>query len=460
MTKKRIIRFVLIILLIGLIYGAWYAWRAFPLISGYGAKDLCSCVFLSGRTPQDVVKKELGDMPFSLGSFSLDRKDSSATGKVFGLAKRKAIFRKGLGCTLMNGVTEKEWRDQPISLTTPLPVNPDSISWPMGDRLTGSRPPGINYEQLEKAIDEAFKEPGEKPKRQTRAVIVLYEGQIIEEKYAPGFNVHIAHTGWSMAKSVTNALTGILVRQQKLDIHSTPGFAEWKKDDRNNITIDQLLHANSGLKWEEVYTGPSDVTNMLHKEKDMAAFAIKQPLKHSPGTFFTYSSGTSNILSYIIRRNVGDENYYRFPYQELFYKTGMYSAILEPDASGTFVGSSYCFATARDWARFGLLYLNDGVWNGERILPEGWVKYSATPSKGALQGEYGAQFWLNAGAPGNPANRTYPDVPTDCFYADGYEGQDVWIIPSKKLVVVKLAMQHGNKLDENKFLAEIIKGLP
>ena len=135
----------------------------------------------------------------------------------------------------------------------------------------------------------------------------------------------------------------------------------------------------------------------------------------------------------------------------------MNSAIFEPDASGTFTASSYCFATLRDFTRFGLLYLNDGYFNGEQILPEGWVKYSMTPAKGASMGEYGAQFWLNAGAPGNPENRKYPDVPPDCFYADGYEGQYIWIIPSKKLVVARIALEQGNNLDENKFLSEIIK---
>ena len=296
-------------------------------------------------------------------------------------------------------------------------------------------------------------------KRNTRAIVVVYDGQIIAEKYAPGFNMHSPHTGWSMTKSITNALIGILVGQKKLDVNAPTGLDEWKGDDRRTITIDQLMHANSGLKWSEVYTGPSDVTNMLYKEGDMSAAAMKAPLKQTPGTYFNYSSGTSNILSRIIRRTVSPEDYYQFPYKELFHKIGMYSAIMEPDAGGTFVGSSYCFATARDWARFGLLYLNDGVFNGDRILPENWVGYTVSPSKGAPLGEYGAQFWLNAGAPGNPSNRTYRDVPTDCFFADGYEGQAVWIIPSKKLVVVKLAMQHGDKLDENAFLAGIIKSL-
>ncbi len=138
----------------------------------------------------------------------------------------------------------------------------------------------------------------------------------------------------------------------------------------------------------------------------------------------------------------------------------MYSAIIEPDAGGTFVGSSYSFAAARDWARFGLLYLNDGVWNGKRILPEGWVKYTTTPSVAAPIGEYGALFWLNAGALNNPAHRRYPDASSDVYGADGYEGQNVWIVPSKKLVIVRLSLEQGNYLDENSFLAEIIGAMP
>jgi CubicO group peptidase (beta-lactamase class C family) len=221
-----------------------------------------------------------------------------------------------------------------------------------------------------------------------------------------------------------------------------------------------LLHANSGLKWEEKYNKESNATIMLYKEKDMAKYAMKSKLKNKSGTEFYYSSGTTNILSFIIRNTLGDTAYHRFSYAELFHKIGMYSAVLEPDGSGTFVGSSYCFASPRDWARFGLLYLNDGVWNGQRILPEGWVKYTTTPATSAKIGQYGAQFWLNAGSPGNPSSRKYPDVPTDCFWADGFEGQNLWIIPSKKLVVVRLSMEKGNKLDENKFLADIIKALP
>jgi CubicO group peptidase (beta-lactamase class C family) len=202
---------------------------------------------------------------------------------------------------------------------------------------------------------------------------------------------------------------------------------------------------------------------MLFKERDMSAFAINKSLKTKPGTVFYYSNGTANILSYIIRKTVGDKDYYRFPYEQLFYKIGMYNTELEVDASGTFVGSSYCYATARDWARFGLLYLNDGVWNGERMLPKGWVKFTATASgakNDSKAGKYGALWWVNQGDRNNPANRKYPHVPPDCFSCQGYEGQSVWVIPSKKLVVVRLSLEHGDVLNHDLFLSQVIKALP
>ncbi len=168
----------------------------------------------------------------------------------------------------------------------------------------------------------------------------------------------------------------------------------------------------------------------------------KEKTKSKPNKFFEYSSGTANLLSKIIRQSLGDSLYYRFPYERLFYKIGMYHTLLEPDASGTFVGSSCGYGSARDWARFGLLYLNDGVWNGERILPEGWVKYSSTPVPAAPIGQYGAQFWLNAGAKDNYEKSYHPGIPHDEFGAEGFEEQSVFIIPSQKLVVVRLGISH------------------
>lgn len=458
---KIIKRSLLILLILILGYAGQYGWRAFPIISGYGAKDVCSCVFVGGRDPKNVIDNELNSVPLKYGTFEVNEKDSSVTGSVFGLAKRKAIFRKGLGCSLVVEMSDEEMRSQKINLYAASKINTDTIAWPQGDKLPDTGSKKINQEKLQAAINNAFIETDTVKARQarTRAVIVVYDGNIVGEKYGVGFDKNSKQIGWSMTKSITNALVGILVKQGKLKLEESAPVDAWKNDDRKNITLADLMHMSSGLKWEENYGGPSGATNMLFKKKDMGVYAADVPLESIPGEVFEYSSGTTNIISRIIRNKVGDEDYYRFPYRELFAKIGMNSTVLEPDAGGTFVGSSYSFATARDFARFGLLFLNDGVWNGERILPEGWVKFSSTPTTGAKRGQYGAQWWTNAGEKENPSHRPYPNVPTDSFNADGFEGQFIFVIPSKKLVVVRLGLTKTD-FDMNKLVADIVESLP
>lgn len=457
MSVKKIIGLFILIVSIGV--AVYYASQAFPIITGYGAKNLCSCAYLSGRSQQSVLDNELSAFPLSLGTFELHPEDSSATATVFGFAEHKAIYRKGLGCTLINEMTEEELRKQSFNLPKTLP-NQDSIAWPMGNLVRDTVIQGIDYTLLKKTVEDAFAEPGEKKNRRTRAILVIYDGQIVAEKYADGFDKNTRQLGWSMAKSVTNSLMGILVRDGKLSLNDPAPFEEWKNDKRSAITIHNLMQMSSGLRWEENYSKPCDATNMLFKAKDAGLLASHSPYESEPGKIFEYSSGTSNMLAWIIRNSVGDSAYYSFASERLFKKTGMHSMILEPDAGGTYVGSSYAFATPRDWGRFGLLFLNDGMFNGERILPEGWSEYSSTPCEGAPMGEYGAQFWLNAGSKSDVVKRVYPDVPQDLYWADGYEGQNVFILPSKDLVVVKLSQSSGNYLDDNQFLANIIKALP
>jgi hypothetical protein len=454
-------RLLLVVVIVSIGYGGQYAWRAFPIISGYGAKDLCSCVLVAGRDPSDVIGNELNSFPLKLGSFAINYSDSSATGSVFGLAKRKAIYRKGLGCTLLVEMSEEELRNQKVNTYKPSPTIADTLAWPMGDKLTNRITDKIDSQKLALALGRAFEERDTSllQLRRTRAVVVLYDGQLVAEKYAKGFDRNSRLIGWSMTKSITNAMVGILVKEGKLDVNAPAPIAEWKNDDRKEIKLTDLLHMSSGLNWEENYGGPSGATNMLFKKKDMGRYAADFPLEFKPDAVFEYSSGTTNIISRIVREAVGDERYYKFPYEALFSKLGMQSIVIEPDAGGTFVGSSYSFATARDFARFGLLFLNDGLWQGERILPEGWVKYSSSPANGARRGEYGAQWWTNAGAKEHSEDRTYPDVPTDSFQAEGYEGQYIFVVPSKKLVVVRLGLTKLDNFDMNKLVSEVIGSL-
>jgi CubicO group peptidase (beta-lactamase class C family) len=454
-VKKFIKRIILLLVVAALVYGIYYAWFSFPLISGYSAKNACSCIFVQGRTEASVKEQELAGFPFSIGSFSVNWRDSSVTGKVVGLAKRKAIYRKGLGCTLVNEIPESVIRSQTFLLPIKEQQNTDSLYWPSGDRLPDTLPSGINLATLNGAIDFAFAEKDSNKKVHTRAVIVLYKGQLVAEKYGPGFNARSLMLGWSVAKSFANALIGILVKEGKLNLTAPAPVPQWndKNDSRHAITLENLLQQTSGLDFRENYSSYSNVTNMLFNKADMAGYAAGISLKHTPGTVFNYSSGNSNILSQIIRNTVGEKEYYRFPYTKLFSKLSMQSAFLEPDASGTFVASSYVYATARDYARFGLLYYNDGIWNGERILPDGWVQKTVTSPTANQFKNYGYQFWLNGFDKKDPLKKWYPNVPADMYFADGFGGQDIYIIPSKKLVVVRLGL---NGMDEDEFLKRVI----
>lgn len=432
-----------------------------PVMTGMVSKTMCSCVYVTGRSPESVSEKELRVFPgLTWASVVLDDTDSSVTASLLWKTS-KAFYRKGLGCTLLAERSAEEVKQQAIRTAEGIPVNQDTIPWPSGNLLPAEKDPGVNYTLLNKVVDKAFEDVDVQNPVFTHAVVVVYNGQIIAEKYAKGFDYNSRLMGWSMTKSIANALVGILVKEGKLDIDDPAPIQEWQQDDRKKITIHNLLQASSGLDWSESYFNPVGAFHqMFIKSDDKAGYAASKPLAHAPGRHFQYSSGTTNILSRIIRQTVGDEDYYRFPYEKLFYKIGMYRAILEPDASGTFVASSYGFASARDWARFGLLYLNDGVWNNERILPEGWVKYTITPAPAAPKREYGAQFWLNYGKEDDPAVVEFPGLPHEAFLAEGFERNSVVVIPSRNLVVVRLGVTHNKNFDHAALIQGVIAALP
>lgn len=455
-TLKRTGLIVLAALSVFIIH---YCWISFPVITGFASKNAASSIFVAGRTIESVKSQELAFSPISLAKITVNFKDSSVTASLFGLAKRKCIYRKGLGCTTINDLSEKEIRAQHFNLALPPNINTDTIPWPQGDLISDQISSAINKEKLYQAIQNVFKEPDTLHKVYTRAVVVVYDGKLIAEQYAPGFNKNSKMLGWSMTKSVISALTGILIQQGKLNLMAPAPVPEWEKinDPRHIITIKNILQQSTGLDFEEDYQKSSDATKMLFESGNMSGYAASRPIKDTPGTVFYYSSGNTNILSKIIRQTLGDSMYYRFPYDSLFYKIGMYSAVIEPDASGTFVGSSYMYATPRDWARFGLLYLNNGTWNNQQILPKEWVTQTYTPTPSSPLKDYGYMFWLNGFDADKNAMRHFPDVPADMYCASGYGGQKVVIIPSKKLVVVRLGL---NPVNDNDLLKNIIAALP
>ena len=299
----------------------------------------------------------------------------------------------------------------------------------------------MNYDKLNKVVNSYFDSI-----HKTRSVLVIYKDQIIAEQNADGFNENSLHLGWSMTKSIVATMYGILQKEGKLHVNDKAGIDTWKNDERSNITLNNLLQMNSGLEWVEDYNNISDVTKMLFLATDMSKVQIDKPFVGKPNESWNYSSGTSNLLSGMLRNYFKThQEYLDFWYTDLIDKIGMHSMLIETDLAGNFVGSSYGWATTRDWAKFGLLYLNKGNWNGEQLFDETWVDYVTKPTS-TSNGEYGGHFWLNSGG-------KYPDAPKDLYSANGYQGQRVFIIPSKDLVIVRMGL---SSMDFNKMLKEIL----
>ncbi len=450
-------RFVLSLALLGLGAAAVVALhlghRAAAIGTAFAAKTVCSAAFVSGRKPEWVIAEDLGayrSRPLELVEIDVDSRARVVTGRFLGLAERKAVYRNGLGCTLATGAGVAAL---PAAAPQPAPnARPDAL-WPDGTRVAFER-----QDALERALDEAFTElTPDRPKR-TRAVVVVHRGRIVAERYALGVGPGMPLPGWSMTKSVTGALAGTLVGLGVWRLDAPPPFAAWRAqgDPRGAITLDQLLRMSTGLEFHEDYRAPlSDVNVMLWATGDAGGYAAAKPLAHAPGTHWQYASGTTNVLAAAMRETLGTA-YAGYPRRALFEPLGMTSAVIEPDASGTYVGSSLMFATARDWARFGLLFASDGVWRGARVLPEGWARYSATPAPAATAADYGAHWWLKLErGPGASAK-----LPPDAFHAAGHGGQYVSVVPSQALVVVRLghAVDQG-AWDQETFVARIIAAL-
>jgi CubicO group peptidase (beta-lactamase class C family) len=415
--------------------------------AGFTAHVLCSLVFESGLPPGPTfdayVTAKLGPA-HPLAGYTIDREARSV--EATGLYRRaRAIHREGLGCTLLAGADEGSLRGLDLPPHARPPEDGRSRPWPLGGG--GGQPPDSPALRaaLDRAIAEAFEEPGGPGAlRLTKAVVVAHRGRLLAERYSEGIDEATPLISWSMAKSVLAALVGVASKEGRLSLHAPAPVPEWRSegDPRGAITLDQLMRMSSGLEFDEHYGAINDVSVMLFTRPDTGRFAAQKPLAHEPDAVWSYSSGTSNIVARLLRDTFDGDLAAMVAWSRarLFDRIGMHSVVFEPDASGSFIGSSFTFATARDWARFGQLHLQDGVWNGERVLPEGWVDYVRTPTPRAPLGLYGAHWWLNAGEPDHPERRTWPSLPRDLYAARGMSGQYVIVVPGADLVVVRLGL--------------------
>ncbi|WP_350291939.1 serine hydrolase [uncultured Croceitalea sp.] len=440
---KRIL--VLLILLIGII--VYLNYPKLNMISGYASKYMASSVLVGERSAASVISNDL-DMPLvKLATTEFNTQEAEATANVYGLMNRKAIDRQGLGTVLVND----DYQQDEIYLQPNRNNTPIAQPYPFGhlapkDTLFSD----VDYNKLQKAIAVAF---GNNETQKTRTLLVLYKGHLLVEKYADGFSKDTPILGWSMTKSLLATCFGILEYKGKLETKWLAPVAEWKNDERKEITLNHLLRMQSGLEWNEDYATISDATKMLFLDSDMTLAQRDKKAVAKPTKIWNYSSGTTNLLSGILRQQFRtQQEYLDFPYTSFIDKIGAHSMLLEADLKGNYVGSSYGWASTRDWARIGQLYLNNGSWNGEQLFSAEWVNYITTPTQFS-DGKYGAHFWLNS-------NGFYPDVPRDLYSMNGFQGQYVFVIPSKDLVVVRTGLAENPVFDVNRFLSSLIATIP
>lgn len=443
---KNFFRILLALLLVLFIYLRIAIYPQLDLISGFSAKSVASGHFNDHR-PLEIIEKQDNDIPkIDWANNTINDAGKYATASIFGLKERKAIYREGLGATLIDDNFDIS---KPYEIPKRANLN-NNLPFPYGNNEPKDTVfDNIDYKKLNAAVANAFDKNGRKDKR-TRSVIVIYKDKIIAEKYDDNFNKDSRILGWSMTKSITATYFAILQKQGKFDINKPAPITEWQNDVRAKITTKDLLHMNSGLEWEENYTKICDATVMLFQAEDMGKVQLEKPALFIPDTHWNYSSGTTNLLSKMLRDQFAThQEYLDFWYSSLLDKIGMDSALIETDMVGNFSGSSYGWATTRDWAKFGLLYLHKGNWNGEQIFDESWVKFVTTPTN-TSNGRYGGHFWLNAGG-------KFPDVPRDMYYASGFQGQMIAIFPHHDLVVVRMGLTE--EFDFNGFLSGVISSI-
>jgi len=443
MTKRNRILFRIAgaVLLTVLAGACIYLNSLMPIITGYAAKNLASAVFISGREPADV---EALDLNFSLIKFTRNRVDyeNRTVTSRFLWGKSVAAYREGYGVTLLRGKELSELQEEVFPLPSRDPL-PETLV--PGDSLLTARLAPIARSLVD---EQAYNGT-------PFAFLVLNQGDIVAERYRHGIGANTPLLSWSMGKSVVNAITGIMSGDGLVYIYAPVDIPEWQNDARKEITLDQLLHMQSGLEWNENYGTRSDVNLMLHREADMGMYALSKPLEHKPGTHWYYSSGTTNIvMRYLADKFASDTEFLSYLRERLFIPLGVSNVHFEHDISGTPVGSSYLYMTARDFARFGQLFLNDGCYAGKRILPEHWVEYTVSPASDS-DGAYGAFFWLNL-------NGQYPDAPADMFCCFGHDGQRIFIIPSRDTVVVLLGYspKPDHEVRFNDLLRDILAVIP
>ncbi|MEX0964272.1 MAG: serine hydrolase [Pseudohongiellaceae bacterium] len=424
-------------------YPPSYLISAPSVATGIGSKLLCSARYVSGFSEQ----QSLDDLVQYSGilqelTVEYDEAQKTVTTSLFGLSEKTANYLPNIGCAI-----DYSGFPQRASIVTEAPATSDAM-WPAGNSVLAADPAlqGL-LERLLKLDNEAG--------LNTRALLIAHRGSVVAEAYGQGAHATTPLLGWSMAKSLTAIMLANLEYRGLLSLADAPDFEPWQEDARSQIRITDLLTMTDGLAFSEEYNPGDDATAMLFTEPSASDFVMKKERVHEPGRRFNYSSGTANLLARVYLDTVGDHQKNYDDYVAHIYRPlGFQNAVFEVDASGVFMGSSYLYASARDWARIGQLMLNKGVINGQRVLREDWVDRATTPNLSANQKAYGYQWWLNRG---NEELR-WADIPDDAFSAQGNRQQYLMVVPSLDLIIVRLGWTAG-VYPVNDRVAEIISSL-
>ncbi len=437
--------------------------------AGMAAKAVCSATFVAGRDDgQDVRAEDVlpASPAFSVITTEVDHENKTATGKFLGMFPRTAALLPLRGCVLF---------EDPDPAAEPYrPAAPRPGTWPEGDATVppADWPSSVDAEKLQSAVAAGMVGAGDPDAANTRGIAVVKDGELLVAEHPDGFRFGTALHGWSMTKTVGGMLAfkklqelGIPVETPVVDAFPAdrqPDWVEqWRQDQRAQITLDDLFGMKPGLDLPEGYNPWDEVVRMLNDEPNMASWAASKPLVHDPGTYWEYSSAVSNILAQVVQYNFpSNQEYWEYPYTELFDRIGLDSATLETDTSGTWVSSSYLWADIEDWARLGQLMLQDGRWNGEQILPSEWLAYAGAPTLPTGDGAgYGAQTWIPAQPVGGECRDT-EGLPGDTLMMEGHWGQTVAMIPSLDAVIVRLGWTTSHdQYDGCSFVASVVASM-
>jgi len=425
------------------------------IAAGFRALFTCSAHFHAGRPLDDIIRVELADTaPLNLPAPVIDQQRGLVQAADLAGNLRTAVYRRSMGCTLLGPHQKTEDIARLAYVEFPQPADLDGVAFPEGNLVVVNGGGTWSHgRQLRGISDRVFDADSYGSDSLTTGLVVVANGRILLEHYRPLFGAHSGYRTWSTAKTISAAVIGVAVAEGLLDIDQPAPIPEWQfgDDPRAAITPQHLLWMASGLASEGAGTDA-----IYFGGQDVGSAATTTPLEAAPGTRWKYANNDTLLLLRSLRVAINDDHaYLRYPYEKLLHRIGMYDTRMETDHAGNFIGSSQVYTTARDLARFGLLLANDGVWNGERVLPEGWVKFLTTPAPmrptEVGQWGYGAQVWLFDALPG---------IPAGTFSTAGNKGQFVSVVPEHNLVIVRTGVDPaGVRFAQGRLVADIIAEL-